>query len=130
MYDLDEELTLTADAVSYDIDEDDDIAATRAGQPLKNAREDSLLDFDMDDDEPTASPARSAGSTLDDDEISGLEVASSYDEARTQFELAKVFVDLGDEDGAKKILRELAKADDIDDEVHAEALALLDSIDS
>ncbi len=63
-------------------------------------------------------------------QMSDLDVASSYDEARTQFELAKVFVDLGDEDGAKKILKELAKSEDIDDDVLADAMALLDSIDA
>ena len=126
LYDLDDELTLTADAVTYDVDEDE----PNQGAGQAQVDENSVLDFDLDD--ASASRAGKANETPigDADEISDLEVASSYDEARTQFELAKVFVDLGDEDGAKKILRELAKAEEIDDDVHAEALALLDSIDN
>jgi len=50
-------------------------------------------------------------------EVSDLEIDSGYDEARTQYELAKVFVDLGDEDGARRILNELVANDDSDSEV-------------
>ncbi len=111
LYDLDEELTLTADEISYDIDDMDVAGDSPTGQSADRSRDNS----DRGDTEQ---------------KMSDLEVASSYDEARTQYELAKVFVDLGDEDGAKKILRELAKAEDIDDDVLADAIALLDSIDS
>jgi len=61
-------------------------------------------------------------------EVSDLEIDSGYDEARTQYELAKVFVDLGDEDGARRILNELVANDDSDSEVVSDARELLESI--
>jgi len=63
-------------------------------------------------------------------EVSDLEIDPDYDEARTQYELAKVFVDLGDEDGAKKILNELVANDDNDEAVLSDARELLESINS
>ena len=61
-------------------------------------------------------------------EVSDLEIDEDYDESRTQYELAKVFVDLGDEDGAKRILNELVANDDNDDAVLSDARELLKSI--
>jgi len=61
-------------------------------------------------------------------EVSDLEIDPDYDEARTQYELAKVFVDLGDEDGARKILDELVANDGNDKTVVEDAQKLLDSI--
>ncbi len=61
-------------------------------------------------------------------EVSDLEIDADYDEARTQYELAKVFVDLGDEDGARKILDELVGSDQTSEDVRADSQALLDSI--
>lgn len=61
-------------------------------------------------------------------EVSDLEIDEDYDESRTQYELAKVFVDLGDEDGAKRILNELVANDDNDAEVLSDARELLKSI--
>ena len=94
--------------------------------------DDDLLSFD-------SSPAPAAEATLDLDdadeqsvgevrEVSDLEIDPDYDEARTQFELAKVFVDLGDEDGARKILDELVASGDTASSVVSDAQALLDSI--
>ena len=125
LYDLDEELTLTADEVSYDID--DSVLFADDDTPDLD-EEASVLEFE----EQSNVDAGNADSMRSDttQQMSDLDVASSYDEARTQFELAKVFVDLGDEDGAKKILKELAKSEDIDDDVLADAMALLDSIDA
>jgi FimV-like protein len=126
LYDLDEDLTLTADDVSYDIDDSDFLVDQDNSQ--NDVEETSALEFHS---EPVDVPEQrnSEASDNTEDQMSDLDVASTYDEARTQFELAKVFVDLGDEDGAKKILRELAKSDDIDDDVLSDAIALLDSID-
>jgi len=61
-------------------------------------------------------------------EVSDLEIDEDYDESRTQYELAKVFVDLGDEDGAKRILNELVANDDNDEAVLSDARELLKSI--
>lgn len=63
-------------------------------------------------------------------EVSGLEIDDQYDEAKTQFELAKVFVDLGDQEGARKILDEIIAAGDENDDVVEDAIELLDSFDS
>lgn len=63
-------------------------------------------------------------------EVSDLEISEDYDEARTQYELAKVFVDLGDNDGARKILDEIVADSSNDPEVLKDAQALLDSMDA
>ncbi len=61
-------------------------------------------------------------------EVSDLEIDPDYDEARTQYELAKVFVDLGDEEGAKKILKEIVADTNNKDDVLKDANELLESI--
>lgn len=78
-----------------------------------------------------------ASESVEDDEDSGLaaevsdlEIDDDYDEARTQYELAKVFVDLGDEDGARKILDELVADSSNDPEVLSDAKKLLEEMDS
>ena len=63
-------------------------------------------------------------------DLSDLEIDDDYDEARTQYELAKVFVDLGDEDGARKILDELVANDEIGEDVMSDAQKLLESLQS
>ena len=65
-----------------------------------------------------------------DTEVSDLEVDADYDETRTQYELAKVFVDLGDDDGARKILEDIVSNDSIGKDVVADAVKLLESINS
>jgi len=104
---------------------------------------DSLVEIKLDDDEEdgldfsTQSSIDVADSTdleepsIDSvQEVSDLEIDPDYDEARTQYELAKVFVDLGDEDGARKILNELVANDDNDEAVLSDARELLKSISS
>ena len=61
-------------------------------------------------------------------EISDLEIDQDYDEARTQYELAKVYVDLGDDDGAREILKEIVANPNNSDMVLKDSRALLDSI--
>lgn len=63
-------------------------------------------------------------------EVSDLDIADDYDEARTQYELAKVFVDLGDEDGARKILDDIVANNDNNQEVLDDAAKLLESINT
>ena len=103
--------------------------------------EENSIDVDMDD-ESLEFNAPSEGTFSENDtadeegersirevqEVSDLEIDSDYDESRTQYELAKVFVDLGDEDGAKRILNELVANDDNDEEVLSDARELLKSI--
>lgn len=61
-------------------------------------------------------------------EVSDLEIDDDYDEARTQYELAIVFVDLGDEDGARKILNDVIDNKANNDMVIKDSRELLDSI--
>ena len=63
-------------------------------------------------------------------EVSDLVIDPEYDEAQTQYELAKVFVDLGDDDGARKILQDLVANADNSDELIANSQELLDSINT
>ena len=98
--------------------------------------ESSVLEITLDDDADlefdTALSDDDDGeqSIRDVSEVSDLEIDPDYDEARTQYELAKVFVDLGDEDGARKILNELVANEDNDKTVISDAQKLLDSIGS
>ena len=97
--------------------------------------DDDVLEFPSS--EAKAEPVATA-STDDDDsedkkvsevqEVSDLEIDPEYDEARTQYELAKVFVDLGDDDGARRILNELVANDDNDSTLRNEAKDLLETI--
>jgi pilus assembly protein FimV len=86
--------------------------------------DDDLLEFNLDEGDDLE---RAFGKVQ---EVSGLEIDPDYDEARTQYELAKVFVDLGDEDGARKILGELLSNKENSTEVLSDAQELLDSINS
>ncbi len=61
-------------------------------------------------------------------DLSDLDIDHDYDEAQTQYELAKVFIDLGDEDGARKILDELVANDEISQNVMSSARKLLKSL--
>jgi len=104
---------------------------------------DIQVDSDDDDDEisidivddSSALELESDDKAGDDDseeqfiqEVSDLEIDDDYDEARTQFELAKVFVDLGDEDGARKILNDIIDNKENTDMVIKDSRELLDSI--
>ena len=61
-------------------------------------------------------------------DVSDMEIDNDYDEAVTQYELAKVFVDLGDEEGARKILNDIIEKRVESDEVYKDSKNLLDSI--
>lgn len=89
----------------------------------KLSEDDLVLDFESIDDD------------LDDDrkysevpEVSDLVIDPDYDEAQTQYELAKVFVDLGDNDGARQILEDLVANSENSAEVIKNAKELLDSM--
>jgi len=85
-----------------------------------------------EDDKPLEFAANDSGDDGEElvREVSDLEIDPDYDEARTQYELAKVFVDLGDEDGARKILVELVDNKENSADVLSDSKALLDSINS
>lgn len=93
--------------------------------------DEDLLDFNFDDasDEDDGEEGDDVERAFSDvQEVSDLEIDPDYDEARTQYELAKVFVDLGDEDGARKILVELVADKDNSADVLSDSQALLDTI--
>lgn len=100
---------------------------------VNNEDEKSLLGFDLEHsagqvDEEKFDDIEAAFGKLQ--EVSDLEIDPDYDEARTQYELAKVFVDLGDEDGARKILTGLVENNNNSADVLSDAKALLESIDA
>ncbi len=98
-----------------------------------NDDDEDLLDFNFDDasDEDDGEEGDDVERAFSDvQEVSDLEIDPDYDEARTQYELAKVFVDLGDEDGARKILVELVANKDNSADVLSDSQALLDTIDA
>jgi len=109
------------DALNLSNDTDDKAEAT-------SNDEDEALDFNIEE-------AAASNDDLEKDlgevqEVSDLEIDPDYDEARTQYELAKVFVDLGDEDGARKILVELVDNEENSADVLSDAKELLESINS
>ncbi|MBL4673443.1 MAG: hypothetical protein JKX81_14385, partial [Arenicella sp.] len=95
-----------------------------------NDDDEDLLDFNFDDVTDADEDDDVERPFSDVQEVSDLEIDPDYDEARTQYELAKVFVDLGDEDGARKILLELVVDKENSPEVLNDAQVLLDSINA
>jgi len=98
---------------------DDDALEFTAGA----SNSDASLDGDVEEEGDSVSEI-----TISEvQEVSGLEIDADYDEARTQYELAKVFADLGDEEGARKILDELVANSENSADVIKDAQDLLDS---
>jgi FimV-like protein len=100
------------DPDAFDLGVVDNEADEDAGEPLEFERIDT-----SSENEKSASQ-----------EVSDLEIDEDYDEARTQYELAKVFVDLGDDNGARKILDEIVADSGNEQTVIDDAVALLDSM--
>ena len=116
-----EELSLDDDfsLADGDLDLDDDSTAPLQGLELDSTRADELgedigldedFDFNLDDDEYLDD----FGGKAEDDDIG------------TRIELAKAYVELGDEEGAKEILSEVVTNGT--DEQKAEAQSLLESL--
>ena len=121
----DDAIELDDDAVELDMDSELDITNELSENDL--VFDTDTIDFGSDDDfveEP------SEQKVSDVPEVSDLVIDPDYDEAQTQFELAKVFVDLGDDDGARKILDELVANSENSDELISKSQELLDSINS
>jgi pilus assembly protein FimV len=113
--DLSKESSAEVENISLDDDDQEDLLEFNFDQV-----DDDQVDDDEGDDLERAFGELQA--------VSDLEIDPDYDEARTQYELAKVFVDLGDEDGARKILVELVANKENSTEVLSDAQELLDSI--
>jgi pilus assembly protein FimV len=94
--------------------------------PIADYEPSEMIDFNESEDEGDSGDL--AESKVVGHDVSDLEIDEDYDEARTKYELAKVFVDLGDEDGAKKILDELLSDSETGDDVVQEAKVLLESL--
>ena len=77
----------------------------------------------VDDDEDQDIDLNLQTPEADDEAFSELTIeVENEDDATTQIELAKVFIDLGDSDGAKKILNEIIAEGSQDQKADAEAL--------
>ncbi len=119
------------DVLSFD--SGDSAVAATASQAVSSAADaieddDLVLDFESDaadDDEKEFGEERKVSEVP---EVSDLVIDPEYDEAETQYELAKVFVDLGDEDGARKILDDIVANNENSDELIAKSQELLDSM--
>lgn len=109
---IESNLDTNEDAADYDLDFDD------------GASEITLRDF------PEPSAQVPEGLTIETGQRAAdkVQIEDDYNEARTQYELAKVFVDLGDEDGAKRILDEIVVSDNADIKIVNDARALLSSL--
>ena len=118
---LDEADDSESDSLEIDLDEEEELIDFDSIEADSHAI--SVHEVDQDD---ISSEDESVGSFTSD--VSDLDIDADHDEARTQYELAKVFVDLGDVDGATKILNEIVENKDNDDGLIAEANELLESI--
>lgn len=130
-------IDLEDDAESLDLSDGVDLSA------LQNADNDSIeinlensdLDIESVDIEASQSSFNETDSSNDSrneflQEVSDIEIEGDYDESKTQFELAKVFVDLGDKQGAMKILKDIIGNEANDSEIISDALTLFNELDS
>lgn len=140
-----EELELRTEAILEETSKNDLSTATSASTSITMDADDVLeVDEDSTFEIDFENPAEAAQAEVDEEdtdaadedeqqrtaEVSDLEIGEDYDEARTQYELAKVFVDLGDEDGARKILDEIVANQDNNQDVLDDAGKLLASINA
>lgn len=120
------------DALDSTIAADDELVEKEVNidiDEISFEEDDNVLEFNLDGNGSDDGDAGERNYS-DSPEVSDLEIDADYDEARTQYELAKVFVDLGDEDGARKILDELVASSSTSESVMTDSQALLDSINS
>jgi len=124
---LNSEITVDSPADSDEVADELEMISMNLdeGSDSDNEIDADIIDFSEDSDDES-----SEITITEVQEVSGLEIDADYDEARTQYELAKVFVDLGDEDGARKILKEIVANTDNTAEVLKDSQELLDSMDS
>lgn len=93
---------------------------------LDPSTSDDVVEFEPESTEESEVTIEESSSTASlVREVSDLVIDADYDESRTQYELAKVFVDLGDEDGARKILTEIIDNKDNPKDVLKDAEELL-----
>jgi len=102
--DLESQLSDEADSVSVDIDSSADET------DVAEVSEDSRSDFLQ--------------------EVSDIEIEDDYNEGKTQYDLAKVFIDLGDKEGARKILKDIIDNESNESSIISEAVTLYKELDS
>ena len=130
---LDEEM----DALVGDLDDvDDDDVAVSPTDVVPALSDDELasagFDFDDEDDGAKASTPTATMSAVEDleegglDEDSELDFLADTDEVATKLDLARAYIDMGDQDGAKDILSEVVAEGS--DEQKQEAQELLGKI--
>ncbi|MCW9014027.1 MAG: hypothetical protein OQL06_09610 [Gammaproteobacteria bacterium] len=112
--DIDETEDLTAE---LDLDEDLDLAITEDVPELDTATTEESAELDMDMDElgaeldlvDEAEPAEeiSALAGDEDDDFDISELSDDVDEVSTKLDLAKAYIDMGDNEGARSILEEV-----------------------
>jgi FimV-like protein len=111
--------------VPADGDEFDITASESIEIDLTDALDIDSIKFDPS---PTMSEGVSVQALREQQELSDFETNGNYDDARTQYELAEMTFDLGDEDGAHNILNDIVKNNKGSDEVLADVNKLLASI--
>jgi len=130
--DIDEDLTNLSMSDSGDIELDDGLEFSAESVVVEeNDDEGDLvsenliddIEFDLGEDQD-----QDEGDEFAELEVSDLELDDDYDELRTQYELAKVFADLGDEDGARKILNDIVADSSADEALLSDAKSLLETI--
>jgi FimV-like protein len=103
-----------------------DITASKSIEiDLTDALDIDSIKFDRS---PTMSEGVSVNALREPQELSDFETDGNYDDARTQYELAEMTFDLGDEDGARDILNDIVKNNKGSDEVLADVNKLLAGI--
>ena len=127
--DLDNIEEISVELESDETDVGDDVELTiQLDDEVADIEENSLVEVMADIDITEEADSDAEFDITELQEVSDLELDADYDEQRTQFELAKVFSDLGDEDGARKILEEIIADDSADDELIEESKALLKTL--
>ena len=113
------------EVLDFDLTVDSEEAASLEADADVDALADSFdLDVAVEDDETVqAATETSTLSALEGDDLAFL---TDADEVSTKLDLARAYVDMGDEDGARDILMEVLKEGT--DEQKAEANALVDGL--
>lgn len=88
----------------------------------------ALSEFVVDDSDESLEEIADFGELSDDDMDSELDFLADADEAATKLDLARAYIDMGDTDGARDILAEVAHEGN--DEQRQEAVDLLSRIDT
>lgn len=132
--------TVSRDPADDDSDDDgsEDITELRFAAGDANDGDEDITEFSLEgfeDDSETAAPASAPASTeagelpvdlADDDLEFGMDFDEAGDETTTKLELARAYIDMGDEDGAKEILDEVVRdGNDTQQQEAAELLARL-----